>query len=175
MWGLNKNQIRPSAFGLQALLILLGMSLLLPACKKENVFVYEVNDVSVEQPGAHKPNVKTDNEFISIAYSDLFASTIPQSELDNLSLSYKAFGDKRVIIDMIIRNFLNDTNAQIPTDSQMRSDVAVFATECFRKFLVRDPNEFEKWFVTDKITKNQSINPELVYYAFMTCNEYRYY
>lgn len=148
---------------------------LIQSCKKEEIYVYEVNDVTVSQTGAYKPNAKSDNEIISIAYTDLFGATISQADLDDLALAYKSFGDKRMIIDMIILNFLNDPTAQIPTDAEMRSNPDQFIEDTFKKFLVRQPNEFEKWFVKDKIEKNGAITPDLVYYAFMTCNEYRFY
>ena len=40
------------------LLSMLGLS----SCKKEVIYTYEVNDVDVSQPGAAKPNVKSDLE-----------------------------------------------------------------------------------------------------------------
>ena len=154
---------------------LLVLLLALGSCKKENIYTYEVNDVGVEQPGAVKPNVKADLEFISIAHTDLFGNTIDPDLLEDMVRSYQSFGDKRLVIDMIILNFLNDASAQIPTDAQMRADTDQFVEDCFRKFLVRDPNEFERWFVKNQIEQDATISPELVYYGFMTCAEYRFY
>lgn len=144
-------------------------------CKKEKVYIFEVEDVSVTQPGADKPNIKTDEEFISIAYSDLFGTNITQTELEELSLAYISFGDKRAVIDWIILNFLNDQSVDVPTDPEMRADVNAFVDGAFQKFLVRDANEFEKWWIANKIEEETDITPELAYYAFMTSNEYRFY
>jgi hypothetical protein len=147
----------------------------LTACKKETFFTYEVEDVDVSQPGAVKPNVKSDLEFISIAHTELFGATISPSDLQDLALAYQSIGDKRLAIDMIILNFLNSPGLQIPSATSMRADVEAFVNDCFRKFYVRDPSAFEKWFVVNQIEENTDITPVLVWYAFMTSQEYRFY
>ena len=149
--------------------------LLFQACKKDPSYIYGVNDVTVSQPGVSKPNVKNTIEFISIAYSDLFGSTISAGDLTDLSLCYLAFGDKKFIEDLIIRNFLKKPGVIIPTQTQMTADVPAFVQATYRKFYNRDPNEFEKWQVVNTINGTSGITPELVYYAFMTSDEYRYY
>ena len=159
-------------FGMgMVLLSMLGLS----SCKKEVIYTYEVNDVDVSQPGAAKPNVKSDLEVLSIAYSDLFGSTIPADKLEALALTYQSFGDKRLVMDMVILNFLNDPNVVIPTDGAMRANVEAFVDASYRKFYVREPSAFERWFVSDLIRKDATLTPDLVYYAFMTSVEYRFY
>lgn len=145
------------------------------SCKKDVSYIYDVNDVTVSQTGISKPNVKSTLEFISIAYSDLFGTTIGAGELTDLSLCYLAFGDKKFIEDLIIRNFLNKTGVIIPTQAAMTADVPAFVQATYRKFYNRDPNEFEKWQVVNYINGTATITPELVYYSFMTSDEYRYY
>lgn len=145
------------------------------SCKKDVSYIYDVNDTTVSQPGVSKPNVKSTLEFISIAYSDLFGTTIAASELTDLSLSYLAFGDKKFIEDLIIRNFLNKPGVVIPSQATMTADVPAFVNATYRKFYNRDPNEFEKWQVVNYINSNSTITPELIYYSFMTSDEYRYY
>lgn len=165
---MNLERGRFVVFGLFLFVILSG-------CKKEEIYTYGVNDVLVDQPGAVKPHVKTDLEVISIAYSDLFGTSIPNTELDVLSQSYQAYGDKRMVIDMIILNYLNTPGVQVPSDAAMRGDIEGFVSNCYRKFYVRQPTAFEGWFVSDLIRKDASITPDLVYYAFMTSSEYRFY
>jgi hypothetical protein len=145
------------------------------SCKKETTYIYHVNDEHVQQPGGDKENVKSTTEFISIAYSDLFNTTIPNDTLVALDAAYTSFGDKKLIEDMIIRHFLNSPNVQLPSDSVMNANVPQFVSETYRKFLNRDPNEFEKYFITNIIQGNTNVTPVLVYYAMMTSNEYRYY
>ena len=149
--------------------------LILFSCKKDVSYVYGVNDATVTQPGASKPNVKSTLEFISISYSDLFGTSIGASDLTDLSLCYLAFGDKKFIEDLIIRNFLNKPGVIIPTQAAMTADVPSFVAATYRKFYNRDPNEFEKWQIVNYINGNSSVTPELIYYSFMTSDEYRYY
>ena len=145
------------------------------SCKKEHSYLYNVNDVTVQQPGGDKTNVKSTTEFISITYSDLFNTTIPNDTLVALINSYLAFGDKKLIEDRIIRHFLNSPAVQIPTSQQMRTDVPQFVSGAYRKFFNRDPNEFEKYFISKIIQDDTTIAPVVVYYSLMTSNEYRYY
>ena len=57
---------------------------------------------------------------------DIFGKTIPSGTLDDLITTYISFGDVAVIEDLIIRNFLNSSEAVIPSDSEMRADVNSF-------------------------------------------------
>ena len=155
---------------------MLGIALLLgTGCKKEIIYTYGVNDVTVEQPGAIKPNVKSDLEVLSIAYTDLFATSIAPDKLEAMARSYQSFGDKRLVVEMVILNFLNDPNVVIPTDAAMRADVEAFVDATYKKFYVREPSAFERWFVSDLIRDDATLTPDVVYYAFMTSAEYRFY
>jgi hypothetical protein len=155
--------------------LLLAVILLSNGCKKEPIYTYDVNDVTVGQPGTAKPNVKSDLEVLSIAYSDLFGTSIPATSLEALAESYQSFGDKRLVMDMVILNFLNDPNVVIPSDATMRSNIEGFVDGCYRKFFVREPTAFERWFVSDLIQDDAGLTPDVVYYAFMTSAEYRFY
>ena len=167
-----KNKILRTLFGLFFLFIIP-----FEGCKKDTQkkYIYDVNSAPVAQAGVAKPNVKSTVEFISIAYSDLFGTTIDQAKLTSLGTAYNAFGDKKLIEDLIIRNFLNTTGVSIPTKVSMNANVPLFVTNTYKKFYNRVPNEFELWQLTNLITNDVSSTPELVYYAFMTSNEYRYY
>lgn len=161
---------------------LIGTALLIvmsvfASCKKDppKTYIYGVNNTSVSQDGVAKPNIKSTVEFISIAYSDLFGNTIDQSTLNDLGTAYNAFGDKKLIEELIIRNFLNSQNVSIPTVTQMNADVKLFVVNTYKKFYNREPNEFELWQFTNLISTDTAITPEMVYYSFMTSNEYRYY
>ncbi|MES2593109.1 MAG: hypothetical protein V4608_14595 [Bacteroidota bacterium] len=159
------------------LVLLIFAALAITGCKKEpkKSYVYGVNNVNVTQDGVAKPNVKSTVEFISIAYSDLFGNTINLATLTDLGTAYDAFGDKKLIEDLIIRNFLNAPGVSIPSTAAMNADVPLFAVNTYKKFYNREPNEFELWQLTNLINTDANTTPELVYYAFMTSNEYRYY
>ena len=155
---------------------LFGLMLLaLVGCKKEETYVYGLNDVSVKQEGAVKPSVKTTTEFISIAYADIYGTTIPGNDLTQLSILYSAFGDKKLMEDMIIKNFLNASGIAIPTKIQMNADLTTFLNTTYTKFLNRSPNEFELYGTKNLVQADTSITPELIYYGMLTSNEYRHY
>ena len=157
--------------------LFIATAVVITGCKKETVksYVYDVNSIPIKQSGVAKPNVKSTIEFVSIAYSDLFGKTIDQETLTNLSTGYAAFGDKKLIEDIIIRNFLNNSGATIPTLTELNDDVNQFIVDTYKKFYNRVPNEFELWQLVDIISNDINATPELIYYAFMTSNEYRYY
>ena len=165
MW--ESNNMRLSRY------IFFAFMLLIASCKKD--YIYTVNDVTATQPGEGKTNVKTTTEFISIAYADLYSSSIPTDSLVGISTAYEAFGDKKLIEDMIVRHFLHSPAIQLPTDASMRTNVGQFVEDAILKFYNRKPDAFEKFFISDIIKKNTAITPAMVYYALMTSDEYRYY
>jgi len=148
---------------------------LVAGCSKEKTFVYDVNTVNVNPESGDKSNVKTTTEFISIAYSDLYGTTISQGNLYKLNVAYTSFGDKKLIEDRIIRNFLNDPNVIIPSDTLMRNDIAAFITSSYKKFFNRLPDEFEKYYLVNLIQTDTDIKSVEIYYSMMTATEYRYY
>jgi len=147
---------------------------MLTSCKKEMSNVYEINPVDVRQSGA-KGNLKSDLQFISIAYSDLFGKQISTSELNGLVSGYKAMGDKTLIIDLIIRNLLIKPGVVSVDQSSMQSDPESFIKVSFERFFVREPTEMETWFFANLINENSQFLPEDIYYALMRAEEYRYY
>ncbi len=157
-------------------IIPLFILLLVASCTKDDVkHIYKVEDVEITEPGAKKPNVKTSTEYISIAYSDVYGSTISTDLLNDLKKNYLAFGDVGVTEDLIIRNFLNNPAAQIPSVSDMNNDIKQFVIDAYKKVYNRTPNEYEQWFLTNLIQNNSDVTPEVVYYSLMTSNEYRQY
>lgn len=150
-------------------------SVLFFSCKKEKTYVYNVNDVTIEPDDGIKNNIKNTNEFISIAYADLFGAEISNSQLQKLNTAYTSFGDKKLIEDMVIRNFLNAPGLVIPSKQTMLADPATFVTNSYKKFFNRLPDAFESYFLIQLIQTDTSVAPGNLYYALMTSNEYRYY
>lgn len=91
---------------------------IISSCTKDTTYLYDVKDVSVTQSGNSKSRAKTTTEFISIAYADLFATTISNAKLVELNTAYSSFGDKKLIEDRIIRQFLADTSLTMPTNGK---------------------------------------------------------
>lgn len=145
------------------------------SCKKEKTFLYDVNPVNVQQNGSVKNNVKNTTEFISIAYADLFGTNIPQANLVNLNTIYNAFGDKKMIEDRIILNFINAAGSVIPALPSVNGDTVQFITNTYKKLYNREPGAFEKYYFKESIRTNSTITPVMIYYALMTSDEYRFY
>ncbi|MCX6183172.1 MAG: hypothetical protein NT150_14755 [Bacteroidetes bacterium] len=142
------------------------------SCKKEEEkYVYAVNSKTISEAGVQKPSVKTNTEFISITYTDIFGTTVPATQLTKLQTGYLAFGDKGVLEDLLIRNFLNKSGKNLP--AAIGSDVKLFISDAYKKIYNRLPNEYEIYYLENLISKNPSITAELFYYALMTSNEYR--
>ena len=157
-------------------IIFLLSILTLVSCKKEKKVTYHLNDVNITQNAAVKDHLKSTTEFISIAYSDIFGTVITTDKLADLSTMYRAFGDKKLIEEMVIKNFLNEPTIQIPIlDRTSESTIQTFVTNAYKKLFNRNPDEYELWFVADMIQKDTALSAELIYFSLMTANEYRYY
>lgn len=152
-------------------------SILLSAgvCKKETIYVYEVDPVTARKDGLSKGIPKSTVEFISIAYSDLFGNTISQNNLSKLTLLYLAFGDKRLIEDLLIKNMLNAPEVDLVSNDVMRADVPSFVNLLYNRLYNRAPNELEEFTLIKEINDDPALTADLVYYSMMTSNEYRYY
>ena len=157
-------------------IIFLLCVLALVSCKKEKKAVYALNDVNISQNSANKDHLKSTTEFISIAYSDIFGTVITTDKLADLSTMYRAFGDKKLIEEMVIKNFLNESTIQIPQiDRTSEITIQNFVSNSYKKLFNRTPDEYELWFVADMILKDDALTAELIYFSLMTANEYRYY
>ena len=146
------------------------------ACKRDPSYIFEVNDVAVSASTGEKNRLKTDIEFVSIAHTDIFGSNISSNDLENIVTTYKSFGDKSLTIEMIIRKFIDDGGSNItPIDKSSNTSIELFVMETYKKLYNREPDAFEKWYLSDLITNDDVINAEIVYFSMMTANEYRYY
>ncbi len=153
---------------------ILILGIVLVSCRKEIRNVYEIDPVHVGQRGS-KTHLKSDLQFVSIAYSDLFGRQISTQELNTLIAGYNSVGDKGLVIDLIVRNLLQKPGIVKETASEMQSDPEAFVKKTFERFFIRKPSEMETWFFSDLIRENSDLNPEDFYYALMSTEEYRYY
>ena len=151
------------------------ISIVFNSCKKETEYIYEVNDVQVSQEDIGKGIPKSTIEFLSIAYSDIFGNTISQNQLNRLSLLYLAFGDKKLLEDLLIKNMINRPESLVPSNQTMRADVDLFIVNAYQKLYNRSPNELEVFTLKKNINENAQMTAVMVYYAMMTSDEYRYY
>src|SRR5688500_16945770 len=155
---------------------------MLSACKKDvtqkhvydNV-LYEVTPVTLYATNADKTKQKTSLQYISILFTDLFNQSISANKLNAMSEVTLAIGDKTVASDLILQKLLIEPGAQVPTDSEMRDDVAQFVADTYLRFFTRHPTPYEAYRLKQIIDEDLSMTPEMVYAAFVSSNEYFYY
>ena len=86
-----------------------------------------------------------------------------------------AFGDKKLLEDLLIKNMINRPEALLPSNQTMRADVDLFVVNAYQKLYNRSPNELEVFTLKKNINENAQMTSVMVYYAMMTSDEYRYY
>ena len=152
------------------------MAIVLTACKQDPSSIFEVEDVTVSLNEGKKNRLKTDIEFVSIAYTDIFSTNISQNNLEEIITTYKSLGDKSLVIEMIVRKFISEGGSTIQNiDRSSSTSIESFVTHVYKKLYNRTPDAYELWYLTDVIQKDQDFNASLIYYSMMTANEYRYY
>jgi hypothetical protein len=156
--------------------------LVLAGCKKEitkkTVYddtVFLLNDVVVYQSASQKNKQKSSTQFISILYADLFGSAISQEVLYDLSQLSQSCGDKQLLNNMLVDNYINGATANIPADAAMRANVEQFIKDTYIRFYLRNPTEYEKFFLKNAILGDVNLSPRLIYQAFASSNEYLFY
>lgn len=154
---------------------LICFMLLANSCKKEYETDFEVNELPVERTDLNKNKAKSEQQFISILSTNLLQKPVSIDEIVRTQRVIESVGDKSLVKEIIISNYMNRPEVEIPSDSLMRADIEGFITETYRKFYVRYPTELEKsWFV-NFIESNPTVTPELVYVAFASSVEYQFY
>lgn len=151
------------------------MAILSTGCQKQVVTQYEIEDVELYSSASEKKNLKSDEQFISILYTDIFGKSITNGEMQTMNEAYTSIGDKSLIIDILIKSLLTDSSADIPGDSEMRANPSEFVKTTYKRFLVRKPTKQEEWFLVNQINQNKDLKTVDIYYALLTGDEYRYY
>jgi hypothetical protein len=147
---------------------------LLPSCKKEDP-QYEVNQVNIQPPNAGKTKVKTDAQYVSILYANLFQTALSSNKLVEITNCIESVGDKDLVHEVVISNFMNRPEIILPNDSVMRSDIDAFLTETYHRFYVREMTEAERTWFKNYILSHPDITPEHIYFSFALSNEYQFY
>jgi hypothetical protein len=156
------------------LLLLIGVS----ACKKKDTNTYEVVDTNTYGNNLDKDKSKSNIEFHSILSTNLFQKPSSINELSRTDRVMQSCGDKSLINEVIISNYMNSANVKLPSRKMMTDSTERFVEETFIRFFIRRPTEAEKTWFTNFINANKSnpnFRPELVYTAFAASDEYMFY
>lgn len=166
---------------MQVFKFLLPLIFLAFACEKDNTTkirynaVYKIDTVAVYSSALEKDKEKSSEQFISVLYNDLYGSSISPNLMNQLSVLNSAIGDKKLSIDLVVRNVMNDSSIKLPDNDEMRKDIPAFVRQTYLRFYERYPSAAEQKFLVSLIESDININPEMVYNAFVTSNEYLFY
>jgi hypothetical protein len=155
------------------ILLVCLFSALLFSCKKD--LSYGVEAINTMPPNANKTKLKTNEQYISILYTNLFQKALSANEMVEITHCIQGFGDKETIHEVIISNFMNKPDVIIPHDSIMRADIGNFLHDAYTRFYVRDITEAEKEYLINFIQVNPTFTTEMLYTAFALSDEYQYY
>ena len=148
---------------------------LLFSCKPDDHLIYDVNEVYASGTEAEKGTLKSDAQYLSILYSNLFQRAISANELFDLNDLIESCGDKETIREVILSSWMNSPDKIIPTDVEMRADVDQFIVDTYMRFYVRTPSQAERAWFRNFINSDPNVTPELVFLSFALSNEYLYY
>jgi hypothetical protein len=154
----------------------------LTSCKRDIIekrvydnVIYEVNPVTLYLNNAQKTKQKTPLQYISILYTNLFNQNISAQKLNELNEVFLSIGDKSIANSLALNHFLGMSGIQIPSNQQMRNDIAQFVTDTYLKFYLRNPTPYEAYQLKKMIADDMNITPEMVYASFALSNEYNFY
>lgn len=147
----------------------------LVSCRTEYETDFEVNEQPVYRADILKNKSKSDQQYIAILSTNLLQKPVSIDEIVRTQRVIESVGDKGLVKELIISNFMNRPDVVIPSDSLMRSDIDLFIKNTYRKFFVREPSELEKSFFRNFIEANPAVTAEMVYVAFASSDEYQFY
>jgi hypothetical protein len=145
------------------------------SCKKEIDASYEINPVKVIDDNLIKDKQKSPKQYTSILYTDIYNRAISIDFLVSTEKVIESVGDKYLVNEMIISNYMNQSDKVLPTNEEMRSNIDSFIVDTYLKFFLRNPNQMERSFFKSYIESNPNVTAELVYTAFVSSDEYLYY
>lgn len=156
-------------------ILILGFIVLSMSCKKEKVAEFGVAEQLIQDERTSKIKNKSEAEYISILYTNLYQKPISPNQLFKTQTVLVSIGDRSVANEMLLSNYFNTGQVIIPSDADMRSDIDAFVENSYKKFFLRYPNEAEKLFFKNYIGGNAKVSVEMVFTAMSVCNEYQYY
>ncbi len=155
----------------------MALIMILSACKK-NTANYGVVQVSSKGTNLNKDKDKSNIEFHSILSTNLFQKPSSINELTALDRVIQSCGDKALINEVIISNYMNKPSVKLPSRAMMVDSTDRFIEETYIRFFIRRPTVAEMTWFKNFINANKSnpnFRPELVYTAFAASDEYMFY
>lgn len=148
--------------------------IILNSCQ-DNYLVYGIDDVDISPVNSEKDKAKTEAQYISILYTNLFQKAIGPNQMLDALKAIESIGDKQIAFDMLVSKYMNDPEVKLPSDEFMREETESFVRDTYNRFLVRQPTEAELQWWINYIGSRPALTTELVYFSFATCNEHFHY
>jgi hypothetical protein len=145
------------------------------SCTKEKKVTFGVIPEVIYEDKAKKTKRKTDAEYISILYTNLYQTPISPNQLYKTQNVIFSIGDHNVASELVLSNYFNTSGLKIPPDIEMRSNIDSFVVNTYKRFYLRYPSEGEKAFFNNYISRNANVTVEMVYTAFAASDEYNFY
>ena len=155
-------------------ILLLIIFFSIAACKKDEP-IYDINQIQSHSYNANKNKLKSTLQYISILYANLFQKALSPNELVEITNCIESVGDKGLVHEVVLSNFMNKEGVTIPSDSLMRADLNLFIEETYKRFYVRDITEAEREYFLNFFASHPNVSSEMVYTAFSLSNEYQFY
>ncbi|MDP4828024.1 MAG: hypothetical protein NWR73_10075 [Flavobacteriales bacterium] len=144
-------------------------------CKKEPEAKFELNNIELYPTSAGKDKLKTNEQYVAILHANLFQTALSANDIFDVNNCIESIGDKELAREVIISNFMNKPDVQIPSVELMNEDLDQFIEDTYVRFYVRFPTQAEKEYLRNFISGNPYMTPELVYFSFALSNEYMFY
>lgn len=156
-----------------AWLLLLGVGAI--GCRPDPQTHFELNGIEVSTQTAVKDRLKSPEQWVSIVYTNLFQAALPANELFDVSQVFSSIGDQEIAREVLLSNFFNSDEVQLPTPEEMQANPDAFIDETYLRFFVRLPTAAERTYVRNFLDNHPGMTPELVYMSFALSEEYLYY
>ncbi len=144
------------------------------SCQQDLYEVYEINPVDVLPVNAEKDKSKTDAQYISILYTNLFQEPIGPNRMLEAQAAIASVGDKQIAYDMLVSKYMRDAPA-LPSRQELDDDPRQFIIDTYQRFFTRLPTQAELEWMDSFLTRNPSLTPEQIYFSFATSYEYYHY
>jgi hypothetical protein len=147
----------------------------LAACTEKENLSYGLQDQVVYEDKTQKTKRKSESEYISILYTNLYQQPISPNQLYKTQQVVQSIGDRTLAWEMLLSNYFNKPGIQMPDEAFMRAETDSFINMAYRRFYLRRPGEAERAWFRNFIRNRSDATVEMVFTAFAASDEYAFY
>jgi hypothetical protein len=147
----------------------------LAACTEKENLSYGLQDQVVYEDKTQKTKRKSESEYISILYTNLYQQPISPNQLYKTQQVVQSIGDRTLAWEMLLSNYFNKPGIQMPDETFMRAETDSFINMAYRRFYLRRPGEAERAWFRNFIRNRSDATVEMVFTAFAASDEYAFY